>query len=513
MKFRYLLLMIVIVGGLLRVYRIDQKGFWLDEMLTLLRITEGFAVEGTVKGTPIVPSARLDAEVITIPTQQIWAVNPWALSPPFYYFLLKGWISLVGGGDGAVRSLSALLSILTIPIGFLVARQLGGLAAGLIMAMLLATSPINLYYAQENRNYALLILLVLLSYYGLLRFRNGPDRVGQAIYTLATAAALYTHYFACWILVAQALYVVLQKDRKFAAQWITSALVSGILFLPWVPRALVEWAYGPKQLWLYEQQPSWTLLLKAMALPAFQPFSSGFFLTYQIMLKIAHRLLLQFAGFALGWIMVRRKFPETIALLGSWMFVPIAALLVLDLMTGSNFLKFTRYTVMINPAVYLMLSLAVIVPAKRWSMLLLCLLLAVNINGMARYYKQSYKVSEWKETAAYINAKTGRGDLILIYNPSPGYDWVLPSSLALLARYLPFQERSFILVDESCRPQAITQANPWDHLAVLTAYSQVLPAWVTELYIARDQATFSGIGTVWILQKRNRHGSSPLNRS
>ena len=46
-------------------------------------------------------------------------------APPFYYVLLHGWIDLFGTSDVAVRALSGVLSVATLPLAWFAGRRLG----------------------------------------------------------------------------------------------------------------------------------------------------------------------------------------------------------------------------------------------------------------------------------------------------------------------------------------------------------------------------------------------------
>src|ERR1700684_2761104 len=76
-------------------------------------------------------------------------------NPPTYYLLLRGWISLFGDGEAALRSLSAAISILCVPVTYLLGRELGGKSRGRAGALLVALCPASVYFAQETRVYAL----------------------------------------------------------------------------------------------------------------------------------------------------------------------------------------------------------------------------------------------------------------------------------------------------------------------------------------------------------------------
>ena len=235
------LLLITLLGLGLRLYRLDAQSLWYDE---------GFSVY----------LARMGLDEITARTAA-------DIQPPLYYYLLHGWIKLWGDGEPALRSLSVLFGVLTVPLMYAVAWQLmRSRLAGLLAALLVAVSPLHVWYGQETRMYTLLTFLCLLASYFLLRVVEAEKKWQIAIlwaaYTLTSITALYTHYFAFAILAFQAVYVlVVFAARGFRpAHLVLGGLASGaviiICYLPWLPHLLTRYAtdvsYLPGQLKVHE---------------------------------------------------------------------------------------------------------------------------------------------------------------------------------------------------------------------------------------------------------------------
>ncbi len=70
---------------------------------------------------------------------------------------------------------SALAGVLTVPVAFAAARRLFSPRAGVILAALVACNPLLIWYSQEARSYALLVLLTSLSLLAFLRAREEPS--------------------------------------------------------------------------------------------------------------------------------------------------------------------------------------------------------------------------------------------------------------------------------------------------------------------------------------------------
>lgn len=177
--------------------------------------------------------------------------------PPLYYLVLHAWSGAFGDGDLAVRSLSGVFAVATLPLAWLSGRRVAGRASAAAAVVLVAISPFAVRYATEARMYAMVMALV---FAGHLLVRGALDRgpspdgstasvsphrlVGLA----AVAGALYlTHYWSFFLAAATVggLAVVWRRDprawRRAAALRTGSAIAAGgLAFLPWLPSFLAQ---------------------------------------------------------------------------------------------------------------------------------------------------------------------------------------------------------------------------------------------------------------------------------
>lgn len=138
-------------------------------------------------------------------------------NPPLYYVLAWGWAKAFGDGEVGLRSLSALFGAATVPVAYLAAREALSARAGLIAAALVAVDPMLIWYSQEARSYALLVLLGALSllfFLRALRRRQGSD---LALWALASAGALCSHYFAVFAVAIEAAWLLVALRREWRA--------------------------------------------------------------------------------------------------------------------------------------------------------------------------------------------------------------------------------------------------------------------------------------------------------
>jgi uncharacterized membrane protein len=168
---------------------------------------------------------------------QLTAVD---IHPPLYYLLLHLWIQLFGSSVVAVRLLSVLIGTATVPLLYAVGRRSIGCAGGLVLAFLLTISPFHIYYSQEVRMYGLVALLGLAATYFALRWDADHWGIGNwAGYVLAATAALYTQYYAGFLLLALNLVIFWRWLRtrtplRRLVPWLGAQAAVILLFLPWI---------------------------------------------------------------------------------------------------------------------------------------------------------------------------------------------------------------------------------------------------------------------------------------
>lgn len=192
---------IVVAAAALRFGTLDLQSFWVDEGATVHLLRTDFG-------------GMLDGLTITEKT------------PPLYYLLAWLWTRPFGTGEVGLRSLSALIGVLTIPAVYALARQLASERAALIAAALAAVNPLLVWYSQEARAYALLVLLVTLA--TLYAARGRP-----LLWALFGALALATHYVAAFALGPLAIWLLARHpDRRRAAVAVAAVTAAGLALLP-----------------------------------------------------------------------------------------------------------------------------------------------------------------------------------------------------------------------------------------------------------------------------------------
>jgi hypothetical protein len=160
-------------------------------------------------------------------------------SPPLYYVVLHGWMSLFGDGTHTVRALSGMFGLACLPIMWLTARHLAGTRVAWAATVLLATSPFAIRYGTETRMYSLVVLLVLLGLYAVLAALDRPSVVRLALVSIASAALLLTHYWALYLVAFTVLVLLVGWRRaQVHGRVVVAVALGGIAFVPWLPTFL-----------------------------------------------------------------------------------------------------------------------------------------------------------------------------------------------------------------------------------------------------------------------------------
>jgi tetratricopeptide (TPR) repeat protein len=182
-----LLLLTTALAAVLRLYRLDVRGLWADEIFTAI-------------------FASAENDLATVAQRPLSAPIP---APPLWFFITHFFIKALGNNEIAVRLPSVIAGVLGILASYKVGETLFGRVIGLISALLLAVSPFNLRYSQEGRCYAGVVFFSLLTLYFLHRGMNSDEKRWWVGFTIATVVNLYTHLTAFLVLAVEILYASL----------------------------------------------------------------------------------------------------------------------------------------------------------------------------------------------------------------------------------------------------------------------------------------------------------------
>jgi mannosyltransferase len=212
--------------------RARSQTFWIVAGLTVLAATLRFATLGV--------QAYHHDEIVTasrVLRDGFWhameAVGFSESAPPLYYALAWVWTQLTGTGEVGLRSISALAGVATVPVVYLLGAELRGRRAGIVAAALVAVNPMLLWYSQEARSYALLVLLTAAAALYFVRALDRPTagRGNLTLWGVFSALALATHYFAIFPIALEAAWLLWRRRRE-AVAGLGIVLLAGLALAP-----------------------------------------------------------------------------------------------------------------------------------------------------------------------------------------------------------------------------------------------------------------------------------------
>ena len=201
------------IGAALRFATIDQQSYWYDEAIT---------------------ASMLDGSLIDV----FRGIVDTESTPPLYYMTGWVWAQLVGSDEWQLRSLSALVGTLVVPVAFAAGRVVATVRVGLAAAALAAVSPMLVWYAQEARAYALLTLLGGLSFVLFALARAQPTDRRLVWWAIVSALAIATHYFAGFVVLAEGVLLFRAHPRLRSVRWALGGAAAAALCL--LPLAAVQ---------------------------------------------------------------------------------------------------------------------------------------------------------------------------------------------------------------------------------------------------------------------------------
>ena len=156
---------------------------------------------------------------------------------PLSFGLQYLWMQVFGVSAVAARALTVTWGMLTVLGVYLFARRFyggtPGRHAGFLAALLAAISPVHVFYSQEARQYPLLALLVVVSFYALLRALREDRRGWYLLNAAVNFRVLFTHPFAVLVLLTQGLVLLAFRWRQWRRVF-TWGLAHALMLIPLV---------------------------------------------------------------------------------------------------------------------------------------------------------------------------------------------------------------------------------------------------------------------------------------
>lgn len=360
------------LAAALRLYGLGAQSLWFDEAASVRIVRQDFG--------QMLSSIREDERI-----------------PPLHYLILHAWVRVFGHAEWSVRLPSALAGIAAVWVLYLLAKRLFGVVPALVAALLLAVAPFQIQYSQEARSYSLMLLLSLVSSLLFVRLLNAdkPKARLDAAYVLVSAAALYSHLYALFTLLAETIAYAVEwlrsKKPLFGTRrWVVAQIGIVALSLPWLPIA-IEWA---------------------------RSVGSGFWVAPMTM----HDLLTTYAAYAGGSVIAllllaltalgvftQRRNWRGLSLMLALATLPVVVPVVVSILTKPTFTP--RYGIVAPAAWYALAGCGVAALRHRLAQSVVAVVLAaLSLQGMRAIPDKP----DWRGTVAHVESVARAGDYIVM---------------------------------------------------------------------------------------------------
>jgi len=205
-----------------------------------------FVIIGSMIGVALISRfALIDNSVRLDEAQSLWQTSHSLLGTlevvardvhvPLYHVLLHFWTLYFGDSITSARIMSLGFFLATIPIVYLLAREILSRNWSLFVVTLFSFSPFMNWYANEARMYTLLVFIAVLNQYFFLKMIKRDK--GWLGWTITAVIGAFSHYFFLFNLATQGVFFLLNRKKfgpnAFKKVTAVAALVVAAL-TPWL---------------------------------------------------------------------------------------------------------------------------------------------------------------------------------------------------------------------------------------------------------------------------------------
>jgi mannosyltransferase len=384
-----------------------------------------------VQRSPLWLDEALSVNISQLPLGDLFEALRHDGHPPLYYLILHYWMEVFGEGDVAVRALSGVLAVASLPLMGIAGRRLAGTAGARWAVVVAATSPYWVRYATETRMYSLVMLFVAAGYLLLSDALSRPTWPRLAGLTLISGLLLLTHYWSFYLLGAVGVLLVVRAWRRpegrAATVRVTVAVAAGaLLFLPWLGGFLYQSAHTGTP-WGDPFRPG-AILGSILTDMGGGTFSEGaLYGSAVLVLALVALFAARSAGHELTLDMrtvptVRRELAV------------VGAVLAIGTVAGyaTNATFQSRYAAVIVPLALLAVAVGIVRVPGRGRLVVGAVYLALSAIGIG--WVNYYQRTQSADVAAAVAARAQPGDVV-VYCPDqlgPAYSREMPEGLVEL---------------------------------------------------------------------------------
>jgi len=397
--------LIFVLSFLLRFYRLGAHDFWFDEIISVS-----------------------------------YSAVPWHnWNAPLYWILLHFWVKIFGISEFSLRFPSMLYSFLTTVIVFLLGNELFDKKTAILATLIICLSPFHLWYAQEARDYSMVLFFsVLSSYFFLLAIKENSLK-GWILFAIASLFGAYTNYFYIFLIIAQFLYILYATRLRAGKAYLSFLFVAGA-FSFYVPRFISKFLFVSKGFWV--TKPDWQSLNIVLQNYMLGYNGTGFLYAVSSLLALTAFIILFFTAHK------EKEMRRNISFCVFLLFIPIGLAFLFSKLFFSIYLN--RGMLLFSPYFYLLISYAVMRLRKGVMVVGSCILILILSCGAGLYFQDymyppleyhlgTYIKKPVRHILYFLNSHVKKGDLVGLTNESvmPGIDFYAKGKFSLYYLFSP----------------------------------------------------------------------------
>ncbi|MBP7215742.1 MAG: glycosyltransferase family 39 protein [Candidatus Omnitrophica bacterium] len=386
----FLLVCICAIGFLLRIYHLTVPSLWFDELMTAGRINYSL-----------------------VQTIQNLFVSPF---PPLYYIFMNLWVKIFSLSEFSLRFPSVVFSTLTIPLVYLLAKEIFDKRTALISALLVSISPFSINYAQDAKMYSMLWFFEGLSFYYFLKFVKTTATRSLVAYVIFSILSLYTLYAGFIFLITQNLIFFMLFYRTRRKAWLVGQLAIALAFVFWLPVFFYNAGVKTGFAWIAPIKDYGLVLKETFAYVTGIAIGGGRYLRLELLL---FAFLILF-----GFIMSQKTkrvtdkvlwfgANKTIALFILWICLPVIILIVLQYCGVPLFV--IRYVGFIYIPLLILIARGLCGMTARYVLLALAGIMYLTVSlHLIPYYTYGLKINveDWRGICAQLRSVIKNNDAV-----------------------------------------------------------------------------------------------------
>ncbi|MDJ0728915.1 MAG: glycosyltransferase family 39 protein [Crocosphaera sp.] len=376
----FLLGCLLLLAVSLYIYKIDSKGLWIDEFISLI-----------------------DAEKLRMKDGRF-----------LYYPLLAFWM-MFSHSDAWLRGLSVIFALGSVVLLYELARYLFNETTGLVAALMLTLSPLFINHAQEVRYYTLSTFVTLAGTLCLAHALKQPDNwKTKGGWAILRFLGVLTVPFNATLIGADLLLIGAKffRQKKKLLGFATPFMGFILLCIPVAMDLLSTVTSGKHR--LIGPTPGITdvlrqfRLLTAYSYPPPPPYLTRLLQVY-ILLVVAILVIA----------IIKKPRTQESLWVAAWGFIPLTIIFVYSHV--SNSIWITRYFMFVAPYLFLLMAVGFLKIWRQWRVMAIIIALVYGIavsTGLTHYYSSSERYigasgDFYRGVAQTINAEEKPGDVII----------------------------------------------------------------------------------------------------